>query len=69
MILFSIYKNGFLKGNEIANSGEDAIIKYIITSDLEEFAYDIDFVKQYSFQIKIEGVHFYEKIIQNQDNS
>lgn len=47
----------------------DENIKYSISSDIEEFAYYIDFVKQYSFQGAIEGVHFYEKIIQNQENS
>lgn len=65
MILFAIYKNGFHKGNERAKSGKDAITKYITASELGEFAQDIEFVKQYSFQIAIEGVHFYEKIIQN----
>jgi hypothetical protein len=62
MTLFAIYKNGFHKGNERAKSGEEAITKYIIASDLKEFAFEMDFVKQYSFQIAIASVHYYEQI-------
>lgn len=61
--LYAIYKNGFHKGNERAKRGEEAIKKYIIASDLGEFVTDVNFTKQYSFQIAIEGVHYNEKLV------
>lgn len=63
MTLYAIYKNGFHKGNERAKTGEEAITKYIIASDLGDFVADANFTKKYSFQIAIEGVHYNEKIV------
>ena len=37
MKLYAIFKNGFHKGNERANNGNDAIKNYIITSELLDF--------------------------------
>ncbi len=58
MTLFAIYKNGTHKGNERALTGEEAIKKYIIASDFAYFLDDPEFVKQYSFQVAVHGIHF-----------
>lgn len=55
--LYAIYKNGEHKGNERGESKNQAIKAYIVASDLGEFLGDENFVRQYSAEIAINGVH------------
>lgn len=63
MKLYAIYKHGFHKGNERSITGNEAIKKYIIASDLKEFINDEKFLSQYTFEFAIEGIYFNEKIV------
>lgn len=56
--LYAIYKNGEHKGNERGLSVSDAINKYIISSILEDFLNDKEFMSQYTGKIAINGVHY-----------
>jgi|GEM_PF-6207372 len=60
MILFAIYRDGTHRGNITGINGDDAIRRYIVSSDLKEMINNTDFVKRYSYQIAIEGVHYIE---------
>lgn len=63
MKLYAIFKNGFHKGNERANNGNDAIKNYIITSELLDFLNDDSFIAQYTFSEAVNGVHYNENIV------
>jgi hypothetical protein len=62
MILYAIYKNGVHKGNQRGSTKLDAIQKYIIESQLEEFLSDVTFIKMYSATIAKKGFHFEELV-------
>ena len=55
--LYAIFKNGNHLGNEKGKSKSEAIIAYINAADLSEFLNDETFIRQYSAEIAINGVH------------
>jgi hypothetical protein len=62
MTLYAIYKNGLHKGNQRGSNELDAIKKYIIESQLEEFLNDEGFLKIYNATIAIKGLHYEESV-------
>lgn len=57
--LFAIYKNGNHIGNERAKSKDEALKRYLISSNYSELLNDKEFLSNYSLSNATKGIHYY----------
>lgn len=57
--VFAIYKNGNHIGNERAKTKNEALKKYLISSNYSELLNDKEFLSNYSLSNATKGVHYF----------